>query len=60
MMWTANYAGSMYGFQTYSKAPLMLSMLGGIVGDAEVQRAMSEYTKAWASSTRRRGTTSTS
>ena len=26
----------------------MLSMLGGIVGDAEVQRAMSEYTKAWA------------
>jgi hypothetical protein len=47
MMWAANDAGSMYGFQTYSKAPLMLSMLGGIVGDAEVQRAMSEYTKAW-------------
>ncbi len=48
MMWNANYAGGMYGFQTYSKTPLMLSMLGGIVGDAEVQRAMSEYTKAWA------------
>ncbi|MHC5065570.1 MAG: M1 family metallopeptidase [Planctomycetota bacterium] len=48
MMWNANYGGSMYGYQTYSKAPLMLSMLGGIVGDAEVQRAMSEYTKAWA------------
>jgi hypothetical protein len=47
MMWAANNAGNMYGFQTYSKAPLMLSMLGGIVGDAEVQRAMSEYTKAW-------------
>ena len=47
MMWTANYAGSMYGFQTYSKTPLMLSMLGGIVGDDAVQRAMSEYTKAW-------------
>jgi hypothetical protein len=47
MMWAANYAGSMYGFQTYSKAPLMLSMLGGIVGDDAVQRAMSEYTKAW-------------
>jgi hypothetical protein len=47
MMWAANHAGSMYGFQTYTKAPLMLSMLGGIVGDAEVQRAMSEYTKAW-------------
>ena len=47
MMWNANYAGSMYGFQTYGKTPLMLSMLGGIVGDAAVQRAMSEYTKAW-------------
>jgi hypothetical protein len=48
MMWNANYAGPQYSFQTYSKAPLMLSMLGGIVGDTEVQRAMSEYTKAWA------------
>ena len=38
----------MYSFQTYSKTPLMLSMLGGIVGDDEVQRAMSEYTKTWA------------
>ena len=60
MMWAANNAGNGYGFQTYQKTPLMLSMLGGIVGDAAVQRAMSEYTKAWASSTRRRGTTSTS
>ena len=47
MMWAANQAGNMYGFQTYSKAPLMLSMLGGIVGDAEVLRAMREYTKVW-------------
>ena len=47
MMWNANYAGNMYGFQTYSKAPLMLSMLGGIVGDANVQRAMSDYAKTW-------------
>jgi hypothetical protein len=47
MMWAANHAGTMYGFQTYAKTPLMLSMLGGVVGDAEVQRAMSEYTKAW-------------
>lgn len=47
MMWNANYAGNMYGFQTYNKAPLMLSMLGGIVGDANLQHAMSEYTKAW-------------
>jgi hypothetical protein len=48
MMWNANYGGDLYGFQTYQKTPMMLSMLGGIVGDAEVQRAMSEYTKAWA------------
>ena len=48
MMWAANLAGNMYGFQTYSKTPLMLSMLGGMVGDEAVQRAMSEYTKAWA------------
>ncbi len=48
MMWNANYAGNMYGFQTYSKAPLMFSMLGGIVGDAAVERGISEYTKTWA------------
>jgi hypothetical protein len=48
MMWLANNAGNMYSFQTYSKTPLMLSMLGGIVGDAEVQRAMSEYARTWA------------
>ena len=47
MMWAANNAGAMYSFQTYSKAPLMLSMLGGIVGDSAVQKAMSEYTKVW-------------
>jgi hypothetical protein len=47
MMWSSNYAGPWYEIQAYMKAPLMLSMLGGIVGDAEVQRAMSEYTKAW-------------
>ena len=47
MMWNANWAGPMYGFQTYSKTPLMLSMLGGIVGDDQVQRAMREYAKAW-------------
>lgn len=48
MMWAANLAGPMYGFQTYNKAPLMLSMLGGIVGDDAVQKAMSDYTKTWA------------
>ena len=48
MMWPSNYGGSMYGFQTYSKAPLMLSMLGGLVGDEKVQLAIREYTEAWA------------
>ena len=47
LMWNANYGGPLYSYQVYSKAPLMLSMLGGIVGDAEVQRAMSEYAHAW-------------
>jgi hypothetical protein len=48
MMWNANYAGpGFYGFQTYSKTPLMLSMLGGIVGDSAAQRAQSEWGKAW-------------
>lgn len=48
MMWNANYAGpAFYGFQTYSKTPLMLSSLGGIVTDTAVQRAQSEFGKAW-------------
>ena len=47
LMWDANYGGPNYSFQAYSKAPMMLSMLGGIVGDTAVQRAMSEYAKAW-------------
>jgi hypothetical protein len=47
MMWMSNYGGNMTGFQTYSKAPMMLSMLGGIVGDKAVQDAMRNYTKAW-------------
>ncbi len=49
MMWSSNYGGRGYGFQAYGKAPLMLSMLGGVVGsDEKVQRAISDYTKAWA------------
>lgn len=48
MMWPANDAGAGYTYQTYTKTPLMLSMLGGIVGDAEVQRAHREYTRVWA------------
>ncbi len=47
MMWDANYGGPMYQFQAYSKAPMMLSMLGGIVGDTAVWHAMSEYAHAW-------------
>lgn len=48
MMWNANYGGDMYGFTTYEKAPMMLSMLGGIVGDDAVQAAMREYSRVWA------------
>lgn len=48
MMWNANYAGpQFYGFTTYSKTPLMLSMLGGIVGDTTLQRAHREFANAW-------------
>jgi hypothetical protein len=48
MMWNANYGGpDMYFFTTYSKTPLMLSMLGGIVGDSAVQRAHAEWGRAW-------------
>jgi len=46
-MWDANYGGPMYSFQAYSKTPLMLSMLGGVVGDTAVWHAQSEYAKAW-------------
>ncbi len=48
MMWIANDAGAMYGFQTYQKAPLMLSMLGGIVGDEKMLSAIREYARVWA------------
>jgi hypothetical protein len=47
LMWNANYGGPNYRFQAYDKAPLMLSMLGGIVGDTTVWRAMSGFAKAW-------------
>jgi hypothetical protein len=47
LMWDANYGGPNYSFQAYGKSPLMLSMLGGIVGDTAVWRAHSEYAKAW-------------
>jgi hypothetical protein len=47
LMWNANYGGPNYRFQAYDKAPLMLSMLGGMVGDTTVWRAMSGFAKAW-------------
>ncbi len=48
MMWNANYAGpESYGFTTYQKTPLMLSALGGVVGDSAVQRAHREWAQAW-------------
>lgn len=48
MMWNANYAGpSHYGFVTYSKLPMVLSSLGGIVGDTAVQRGLREWATAW-------------
>jgi hypothetical protein len=46
-MWDANNGGELYGFQAYRKAPMMLSMLGGVVGDTAVQRAMSDYARTW-------------
>src|SRR3954471_21691937 len=47
LMWDENYDGPFYGFAAYGKAPLMLSALGGIVGDSAVWHAMSDYAKAW-------------
>ncbi|MBA3645566.1 MAG: M1 family metallopeptidase [Gemmatimonadaceae bacterium] len=47
LMWNANYGGPKYSFQAYSKAGMMLSMLGGIVGDSVMLGAMSEYAKTW-------------
>jgi len=47
LMWNANYGGPMYGFQTYQKTPLMLSMLGGIVGDTAVWNAHRAWANAW-------------
>ncbi|MGZ8468020.1 MAG: M1 family metallopeptidase [Gemmatirosa sp.] len=48
MMWNANYGGQQfYGFTTYQKTPLMLSALGGVVGDSAVIRAHREWANAW-------------
>lgn len=48
MMWNANYGGSFYSFQTYNKVSMMFSMLGGVVGDAEMNAAIKKYVGTWA------------
>ncbi len=48
MMWNTNYDGpASYSYTTYRKAPLMLSSLGGVVGDSAVQRGIREWGRAW-------------
>lgn len=47
MMWNANYAGTGYGFQAYGKTSLMFSMLGGMVGDEAVHKAIKKYMETW-------------
>ncbi|MBK6778075.1 MAG: M1 family metallopeptidase [Gemmatimonadetes bacterium] len=47
MMWDNNYGGPLTTYVTYSKAPMMLSMLGALVGDSAVARAMKAYAADW-------------
>jgi hypothetical protein len=47
MMWPADYGGPYSTTATYSKAPVALHALGGIVGDSAVRRALAEYAAAW-------------
>ncbi len=47
MMWNSNYGGSLYGFQAYGKTMLMFSMLGGIVGDEAMNKAIAKYIDVW-------------
>lgn len=47
MMWDNNYGGTFTSYVTYDKAPMMLSMLGAIVGDSAVARAMQAYARDW-------------
>jgi hypothetical protein len=47
MMWPSDFAGPNYVIQAYTKFPLALHALGGIVGDSAVRRAVSAYAQAW-------------
>ena len=47
MMWLTEYGGPSRTVATYTKAPLALKALGGVVGDSAVNRAFAAYATAW-------------
>ena len=47
MMWNANYGGNGYGYQAYGKTTPMFAMLGEIVGDETLHKALGKYLKTW-------------
>jgi hypothetical protein len=47
MMWPTDYVGPNAGMTTYSKAPLALRALGGVVGDSAVHLAFAAYASSW-------------
>jgi hypothetical protein len=47
MMWLTEYSGPSRSIATYTKAPLALLALGGVVGDSTVNRAFAAYASAW-------------
>jgi hypothetical protein len=47
MMWPTDFAGPNGGVTTYSKAPLALRALGGVVGDSAVHAAFATYATEW-------------
>ena len=47
MMWNTEFSGPLGGVATYSKAGVAFNALGGIVGDAAVQRALASYAVQW-------------
>jgi len=47
MMWPTDYAGPNAGTTTYSKPPLVLRALGGVVGDSAVHLAFAAYAQSW-------------
>jgi hypothetical protein len=47
MMWPTAFGGPAANTATYTKAPLALYALGGIVGDSAVKQAFAEYALKW-------------